>query len=104
MTAFSAVMLRKLVSVVVTLRLDPVSLSLIRKITKTIAVFGLFVFTARNLTLTVVSTFSVYFKSVPQICIMCVVGHFKLFYFGREKAKPSDTGIINAFLTRRFPL
>ena len=44
MTAFSVVMLRKLVSVVVTLRLDPVSLALKRKITKTIAVFGLFVF------------------------------------------------------------
>ena len=38
MTAISVVMLRKLVSVVVTLRLDPVSLSLIRKITNTIAV------------------------------------------------------------------
>ena len=85
MTSFSVVMLRKLVSVVVILPLDPVSLSLKRKITKTIEVFGLFVFTARKLTRTVVSTFSVYFKSVPQICIMCVVGHFKLFYFGREK-------------------
>ena len=85
MTAFSVVMLRKLVSVVVTLPLDPVSLSLKRKITKTIAVFTLFVFTARNLSRTVVSTFSVYFKLIPQICIMCVVGHFKLFYLGREK-------------------
>ena len=85
MTSFSVVMLRKLVSVVVTLPLDPVSLSLKRKITKTIEVFGLFVFTARNLTRTVVSTFSVYFKSILQICIMCVVGHFKLFYLGREK-------------------
>ena len=34
MTAFTVVMLRKLVSVVVTLPLDPVSLSLKRKITK----------------------------------------------------------------------
>ena len=34
MTAFSVVMLRKLVSVVVTLPLDPVSLSLKRKITR----------------------------------------------------------------------
>ena len=85
MTAISVVMLRKLVSVVVTSRLDPVSLSLIRKITNTIAVFALFVFTARNLSRTVVSTFSVYFKLIPQICIMCVVGHFKLFYLGREK-------------------
>ena len=85
MTSFSVVMLRKLVSVVVILPLDPVSLSLKRKITKTIEVFGLFVFTARNLTRTVVSTFSVYFKSIAQICIMRVVGHFKLFYLGREK-------------------
>ena len=38
MTAFSVVMLRRLVAVVVTLPLDPVSLSLKRKITNTIAV------------------------------------------------------------------